>query len=483
MPVELPLGQGACGTRRLGGSYRDDGMMLVTAINQQARKRTGNGKSSESLIDFARWVAAQLGFDVSTDDGTVVLHLPEESRDRFDGQETVVLAEAAAAADGTTAAESRGATVESAVLEWLCDELRGKGPAASARPCGEPESVSALTPMLFAAYQIDGGQVHLAGCHLEDRPFLRYTIALASDAPFTAVRHVFVTDDLSCASDDEIAALGLGQVQPLRECPPRIDEGHLAEMLAAGRQLAARQQRSGDPAANVAVPLAAALVWTKYAAGQLQFTVGDQAVLLPFEGWARTLAAPPYVCPLTGIATFHLAATDDGRIVAAEAIAACAKSGRQVLASDLVRCHVTGASVLPEFTQVCPVAGEPALNDQFAECPTCRQRVSRSVLTSQGCQGCADLERAAADDPRLASILRAHPGLGRWKRWRLGETQTTYILRADGLLRQLLVVLDRGTMRVVHMARRGRLGGLWVPLAEDAWPHQTRLEGRGAPAR
>ncbi len=460
--------------------------MLVTATDQQTGRLATNGKSSEALVDFARWAAAQLGLDISDDDGALVLHLPEEPkkyRERLGGQETVVLAEKADIADGTAADEPAGAVVEPVVLEWLCEELRGKGPAVNSRPCGEPESVSALTPMLFAAYQIDGGQVHLAGCHLEDRPFLRYTIAVAADVPFRAVRHVFVAEDLSRASDEQVLALGLRSVDPVLECPPRIDEAQLNAMLAAGRKLAAEQQRAGDPAANVETPLAAALVWAKYAVGQLQFTVGDEAVLLPFEGWARTLAPPPYVCPLTGVATFHLAATDDGRIVPAEAIAACAKSGRRVLASELVRCGVTDASVLPEFTHVCPVAGEPALDDQFAECPTCRQQVSRTVLAGHGCQGCEDLRRVAADDPRWVAVLRAHPGLGRWKRWRLGETRTAYILRAEGLLRQLLVVLDRTTMRVQYMARRGRLGGVWVPLAEDSWSRETQLESHDAPAR
>lgn len=413
-------------------------------------------KSGETLIDFARWAAAQLGLEVTDDDGTLRMHLPEDARDRFGGEETVVLAD--------------GATVEPSVLDWLCDELRGQGPIVHTRPCDQPEAVSALAPRLFAAYQIDGGRVHLAGCRLEERPFLRFTFAVASDAPFKAVRHAWVGEDLERVPNERIAALRLDTLQPFGDPPPHIDQARLAAMSSAASQLAAQQQRSGDPANNVTPPLAAALVWAKYAVGQLQFTVGDQAVLLPFEGWARTLQPPPYVCPLSGTTTFHLAATDDGRIAPAEQIAACARSGRRVLAGELARCQITGLEVLPEFVRACPVTGEPVLHDQFVECPTCRQQVSSAVLTGNGCQGCSNPPTVPADDPRLASILGAHPELGRWRRWRLGETATAYIVRGEGLLRQMLVVLDRTTLKITHMARRGRVAHRWVPLPADLWP-------------
>jgi hypothetical protein len=459
-------GRTARGTQRPG--------VLVTAIGNPTARLTGHVKSDQSLVDFARWAAAQLGFTVSAEGGALRIHLPEDARDQFGGEEMVSLVEPAAAPSGPAGGDWSDATVPSPVLDWLCDELRRDGPAVHARPADQPEAVSALAPRLFVAYQIDGGRIHLAGCRLEDRPFLRFTFAVASDAPFKAVRHVWVAEDLSRVPDDQVAALQLDTLQPLGDPPRRLDEARLAAMLSAARRLAAHQQRSGDPPANVEPPLAAVVVWVKYAAGRLQFTVGERAVVLPFEGWARTLSPPPYVCPLSEVATFHLAATDDGRIAAAEAVATCARSGRRVLADELLKCHVTGQAVLPEFVRTCPVAGQPALADQFVECPTCRERVSRAVLTGRGCRGCDHLQPAPTDDPRLVSILGAHPGLGRWKRWRLGETRTAYILRADGLLHETLVVVDRATLEVRHVARRGRLTRRWAPLAPRAFQPDVR---------
>ena len=65
-------------------------------------------------------------------------------------------------------------------------------------------------------------------------------------------------------------------------------------------------------------PLAVAIVWCKYAEGKLQFTIGEGTAELPFAGWARTLAAPPFVCPVSRRESFHLAATDDHRVTVAD---------------------------------------------------------------------------------------------------------------------------------------------------------------------
>ncbi len=67
------------------------------------------------------------------------------------------------------------------------------------------------------------------------------------------------------------------------------------------------------------------IIWSHWAAGKLRFTIGNEFVELPFADWASRLKAPTWSCPHSGQPTFHLAATDDGRIVAAEEIATCEK--------------------------------------------------------------------------------------------------------------------------------------------------------------
>jgi len=74
------------------------------------------------------------------------------------------------------------------------------------------------------------------------------------------------------------------------------------------------------------------IVWHRWAAGKLRFTIGNEFVEVPFADWAARLMPPAFKCPHSGKLTFNLAAIDDGRIVAADEIAACEQSGRQMFA-------------------------------------------------------------------------------------------------------------------------------------------------------
>ena len=136
----------------------------------------------------------------------------------------------------------------------------------------------------------------------------------------------------------------------------------------------------------------------------------------------------------SGVATFHLAATDDGRIDAAEQVVACQHSGRRVLRQDLVACSVTGKAVLADFTETCSVSGRPALRHEFVACSSCRQRVSKAVLAEGECAACRGLKKVSKDDPRIAWILSEHAGLDRWSRWQLAETRSVYVAQASRLL-------------------------------------------------
>ena len=215
-------------------------------------------------------------------------------------------------------------------------------------------------------------------------------------------------------------------------------------------------------------------IWCKYVEGKLRFTIAAAALDLPFSGWTRTLAAPPFVCPHTGAATFRLAATDDGRIAAAERIETCAETGRRLLSTELVRCAVTGRRVSPELAEVCPISGRRLLRTEFVRCGSCRQRVSPQVVERNQCQACRRLKAVMKADPRMARLLHEHPTLDRWRHWRLSETSRVYVLVATGWLKRLLVVVDKETLELRHMATGGRLSSHWTAVEPAQFAYVLR---------
>ena len=350
----------------------------------------------------------------------------------------------------------------SAPSKQFGDAQRDAGAIEHRRPVHGPVAVNAIADKLFAAFQVDGGRVHLGGCHLEDRPFLM----LRYDEPEMAggVQDFYVAADGSSVTDELISQLGLDDTELIDELPPRIQPHDLDMMKAAGRRFANQHWHTGDPTASAGEPSYAALIWAKYASGQLQFTIGETSEALSFAGWAALVEPQPFRCPHSGAATFHLAATDDGRIVAAGEIAVCEASGCRTLRSDLVECSVSGRHVLSSFVETCPVTGQPALKDCFENCSVCQQRVSSAAIQARVCRACRQMAPVKKDDPRLIWILGEHAGLDRWQHWRLAETQQAYIAEASSWLRRLLLVVDTETLDIRYLATRGRLSRKWEPV-------------------
>jgi len=418
----------------------------------------------EEIADFVRWALAQLELTWDETEGRGRLPLDEADRADFDGQSELRLA------FDTLTSDSSAEPIDpnSRFGSWLFKRLRAAGPAVHVRPGEQPTAVNDVASRLFTAYRVEGGQVHLGGCQLADKAFLRMSYA-ADDGGRPCVRHIFVSHDGATVPDELANELGLLEVEPILKFPPRIETPALEALIAAGRRIAAKSSSSRDPSAITIEPLALAVVWVKHASGKLQFTVGETTVETPFSGWARTVEAPPYVAAYSGASSFHLAATDDGRIDAFDEIASCEHSGRRVIAAELVECSVTGKSVLEEFTDLCPVSGNYALIDQFGTCSLCRQRVSKGTLDEQICSACREMSKIKKDDPRLVWILGEHPGLDRWSRWRLAETADVYIAQGERLLKRLLVVIDKETLAVRQLATSGRFSANWVPLPSQQW--------------
>ena len=341
-----------------------------------------------------------------------------------------------------------------------------------ARPREQPHSVSEITERLFSGYQIDGGKIHLGGCQLTDFPFLRLTFAAEENS--NEVIHLFVAHDGSSIPDQLVVDLGLLDLESAQKPFPRIEETAVNALIAAGRRVAAKGASTRDPRAVSSEPLATTLVWVKQANGTLNFTLGEATASLPFSGWAKLIQPKPFVAQHSGASTFHLAATDDGRIDAFEQIVPCDITGTRLLRDELVTCSVTGQRVKQDLTEPCPVSGKPTLIDHFAACPVCQQRVSESVLSAGACNACRSLHKVKHDDPRLVWIMGEHTGLDRWRNWQLAETLDVYIAEASSLLKRLLVVVDKETLQVRHLATASRWAKTWTPVLPE---HRDELLG------
>ncbi len=337
-------------------------------------------------------------------------------------------------------------------------------PLMHVAPVGQPNSVRQLTERLFPAYIVDGGKVHLAGCAVQDRLFLRLTFGHGD-----AMQTRYLDSEGNPVPEDVLDHLGLRETTRLEQ-PPALADAEVRRLAEIGARRAAEALglATACPEADVTA------VWCKYVEGKLQFSVGDFAADLPFAGWARTLSPPPYVCPHTGRETFHVAVTDDGRFLAADAVAACAVTGRRLAADELVVCSFTGRRVAPDQVERCPLSGQPVLRTEIVACEWCRQRVSPATLDRGVCTACRQARPVSKADPRMARLLIEHPTLDRWRKWRLSETETVYVLTAAGLVKRLLVVVDKESLEIRVLATGSRLTRGWRQIEPQQYQFVLR---------
>ena len=332
-------------------------------------------------------------------------------------------------------------------------------------PADQPVTVRELAERLLPAYTVDEGTVHLAGCLLEDRLFVRAGVKKGPQPV-----ELFLDEQGNEVEPAMVDSLGLGRTVTL-ERPPEHDEQTIERLAAQGRQMVIERL---DTAQNETETIDVAAVWCKFAEGKLRFTIGESTADLPFADWARELQPPPFVCPHSNHQTYHLAATDDGRIVAAERVVCCAQSGQRMLTGDLVTCATTGRRVLPHFTETCPVTGETVLRDELVACGTCGQEVAPGAMRGANCEACDRLEPVNKADPRLARVLDVHPVLDRWRHWRLSESVTSYHLTARGWLRQILLIVDKDSLDLKRVATGSRLRSGWNVVERSRYDYVLR---------
>ena len=352
------------------------------------------------------------------------------------------------------AAPAETATVESPAawrrrLRALLHAAAQAGLIDEAAPADQPSSVQPIAGKLFAAYHVDGGHLQLAGCQLEDH--------LVSRCTWSDGRVSYHSGDGQPLSAEVVAAIQMEHLEA-RDATNELNVDEAGRAIEAALEIA---EHDGGEVQHLT------LIECRYVSGKVRVTIGNASWDLPFHGWAGAFVPPAFVCPHTGRATFHISATDDGRIVAAEEIATCRRTGRRLLRNELAHCAVTGAYVLREYAVQCPVTGELVEQGVFVECRNCRQLVSPHAIQEGVCAACRNLAAIGALDPRLQRVLAAHPGLASWRNWRFAETADVLILEAQGLWQRLLAVLDRQTLHCRHMALAQRWPGKWRDLSAE----------------
>lgn len=339
--------------------------------------------------------------------------------------------------------------------QWLWRLAQESAGALVARPASQPEAVHEFSSRLFDAYQVDGGQTHMAGCRLVEVPFLRVTTLAEDDA--SQVLHQFYTAEGAATEPALVATLGLADLKPLaaQTTPP---------MAATVKSWVAAVDTSGERLLAVTVVIA------KRAEGAVQFDIGEQCARITFDDWTTTLAAPAFRCVASGTTTYHLAAVDDGRIVAAEAIGTCDESKARVLECERVKCGVTGKRVDRRLSVACPVSGGPVLRKHTARCSACDQRVSNAVLQGGVCQACRSLKPVRPTDTLVAGLLEQYPELQQYGKFRAGEAGGQRRVLASGWWRRLMLIAPAGGGPLTSVARREGLVGSWEPVPRAQWP-------------
>ena len=405
----------------------------------------------ESLAAFLEFAAEAMGLTSAMDGG--VLELSFNHREHPEWPKPYQIKVAVAASEVADLPRRVVAPSDGAKWLWkLVDVVRG---ALMARPVSQPEAVHEFSSRLFDAYQVDEGQTQLSGCRLHEVPFLRITY-LAQDNP-AEVEHRYVDANGQVVSAATLAELRLADVVPLDLPVAPMTRSQVDSLLQ-------------EVDVDVERFVAATIVFAKRAEGAVQFGIGEQCARATFDDWTTTLTAPPYHCAATGIDTFHLAAVDDGRIVAAEAIDICEHSGARVLGCERVACAVTGKQVDPRLAGVCPISGTKLLKSELVACRACRQHVSPTVLSAGVCQACRRLPVARLSDAWVAEIAERFPAIKKYRKFQSGEAGGMIRVMATSVWRRLLfVVPTSGAEPVVVAMRQGLVGG-WQRLEKAEWP-------------
>ena len=439
-----------------------NGCVDTTMVNE--RRNQGPPHDRSGAQQFAMWALATLGVETRSVEGArIEFDVPGVYQKWFGSADHIVFSTISQRDPGTHSGVELLAP-DASLITQLSDCLQAQGTWVHAVPAQQPASVHRLTSAMFEAYQVENGVVSLAGCTLEDRPIVRFTYRGSAAEGAGGLVNVYLTADGKLLGATTQKELGLNDVVPIHRRVPRLTDDQSGQMLA----LADMQP---EYAGNQWELLAKTLVWCKYASGKLAIDIGAARAEIPFCGWAKPFAdglakPPPFLCPVSGVETYRVAATDRGKIVSLDAIVACDQSGQKAVDEQLLTCPVTGRRALEEFFSLCPAGGERVLTAAMAPCPVCQQRVSPRVIKHHACVACRSLRSVRKEDPRMARLLDEYPALDRWRRWKMYETSRVYILIAYGLFERLLVVIDKQSLDTYRVATSSPFSAGWADVSE-----------------
>lgn len=440
-------------------------------MNEPSHDRT-NLKAGQDARPFTLWALETLGIAIDQNgSGVYSLTVPEMHREHFDHAERLQIRfeDEPELGSAEVVADTQLVTIDSKFFLWLMDQLCTTGTVVHAIPREQADSVHDLAPRLFDTFTVDGGRVQLAGCTFDDRPFCRLTYRTSrANSDSTAGLTNVVLDERGLVVDPTLAdSLRLDDVASVEQDKFRVSDDQVQKWSDRG-DAAARESFQTD-SIDAVVRTA---IWCKFVEGKLVFQIGDAAAETKFSGWAQQIAdgshkPAPFSCALTGKQSYHLAATDDGRITVVEAIVTCDESGSRVLPDDLETCIATGKCALPQYFTDCPVTGERVIESGLERCAMCGQRVSPLAIARGRCLTCRSTKSVSKDEPRVVRVLEEFPGLDRWRSWQIAESAKVYVLVATGLVRRLVVVVDHETLELRRLATGGRFFGQWVDVPEE----------------
>ncbi len=353
----------------------------------------------------------------------------------------------------------------SRALAWLTRRIDAVDATLMARPLDRPLALHEITPQLFDAYIIEGGQMHVAGCRISDRLFA--VCSLVNNHESRVVQTV-VDHEAQPVDAQLIERLGLLASGPCGIHPPRMPLRDAVEVVDHASSAARKLGELGELHSVV-------IVLSRWATGAVEFEVADTTTRVEFADWAAELKPPPIVGPQTGAPTYHLATTHDGRLAAIEQLATSDETGHRLLKSELTKCASTGKLVERDLCLECPVTGELSLKSTFAKCETCLQKVSRQALVTGECGCCRGRSVASKFESPLAELLPKFPALAKHGRFKLSQSRDVFVVEAIGIWQRMLVVVNRTSFDPLHVATGTPFTRQWNSRSKSEW---AKLLGR-----
>ncbi|MDB4533848.1 hypothetical protein N9242_03180, partial [Vicingaceae bacterium] len=309
-------------------------------------------------------------------------------------------------------------------------------------PADQPSAIHELLPKLYSLFTIDGGVAKLAGCTIDDVPFLSIEQKTNDYRSIDDPGRIFFDLAGNPIVSNQLTELALDRIQPTDEPPAAMMQGRASKdiltrieglELALGDAIVSRQEIE--------------IVWSKRATGKLSFQIGEQSVTASFAGWMHEIAddptkCPPYTCPITGRESYHLAADTDGTITVYDAIKNCEISGDQVIETGLSRCSVTGSWARTELLYRCPVSKQLLIESSTESCPVCGRKVAPTCIEAGECGCASNLSPTSTKEPVISDLIRKHPALSRWSGWKTGRIGDQVFVLATRWLKVILIICD-----------------------------------------